>query len=357
MAQMYEGRQVRVGVKLETAAFGTRIVDAGTFTEIRTEPAELDLDVKVDTIPMSGGNRAPILDSILTYAEGSLPSIKTSGPFSIYEDDVVFACALQKVVEGANTPFKKVFTVATDMPNFAGVTPGTTTWTATVIKRFPVASTSVALTSAVVESFKISCERGTYLKMDTTWKSVFPAALTANPSGTWERNLDKPGGTDAAATKYGMKFFSGATNYGITAAHVAISGAADADLTIQSFGVEYNQEVSGEEIAAGVFGNVSLTNVGGKIELKILKDAVFETLQTAFTAGSSIKVTLNWGPAGATADRDLEIIAYGKITSVKIEEDGILGATIQADMVAPAAGTSMLQITMANLSHRTWPEA
>lgn len=354
MAQIYEGRQCRVGMALEST-FGTRIVDAGTFTEIRTEPAEVDFDFKTDTIPGAGGVRAPLLDNVITYDNGSMPSLKINGPLSIYEADVVFACAFQSATEVGTTPFRKVFVPATNMPDFAAGTGQTNWWTTTLMKRYPTASTSVALTSAIVESFKISAERGSYVKQEVTWKSLKPAEYTANPSGTWERGLDKPGGTSAAATKYGMKFFSGAAPYGIGVATINVNGAGATALTLQSFSLEYKQDVNGEGISAGAFTNYSISNIGGSLELKILKDAVSETVLAGLATGYAAEVILGWGTSPYTGDYEFAITAQCKVTEYKVEEDGVLACTLKADLGTPAAGTAMLQIECCNLSDRNWP--
>lgn len=354
MAQYYEGRQCRVGMALEST-FGTRIVDGGTFTEIRTEPAEMDFDIKTDTIPGAGGVRAPLLDNVITYDNGAMPSIKVNGPLSIYEADVVFACALQSVTEQNGTPYAKIFVPAANMPDFAAGTGQTNWWTATIMKRYPVASTSVALTSAIVESFKLSCERGSYAKLETTWKSLKPAEYTANPSGTWERGLVAPGGASGASTKYGMKFFSGSGAYGIGTATININGGGANALTLQNFALTYNQTVNGEGISGGVFTNYSISNIGGTLEFKLLKDSISESVLAGLATGLPCEVIIGWGTSPWTADYEFALTMQCKTVEYKVEEDGILACSVKADLGTPAAGTDMLKIELCNLSHRTWP--
>ena len=95
MAVQYEGREVKIGIA-EEATFGTAIADSGSFTEIKTEPVEIDMDVRMHDIPGAAGSKTPLQDSKYSTTTGSMPKFTTNGPYSTYESDL-FLYAAEKL--------------------------------------------------------------------------------------------------------------------------------------------------------------------------------------------------------------------------------------------------------------------
>ena len=356
MGNLYEGQEVIIGIA-EEATFKTRIVDAGTFTVIKTDPVEIDPNVKVYEVPGASGTKSPLFDHTFTNTSGSVPRVTLAGPMSIFEIDLMAAVAFQDVVEGAATPYKKTFTPFSGVqPDFETATIGTASagaYAITCIKAFPIASTSWALTSCIAESFKISGERDSYIKFECGLVSCEPAEMDsgAHAAATWERGLDGPGGSDARADDYGMKFF-----HDITAATLNYNGAGANAIAIQSFSVEYTQEVTGEEPdGSGAFDNYGLINRGGTGEIVLLKDAQVESGLANWAANGYIQFIIRWGAAGAAVDGEIQLTANGKITDIKFDESGILGATITFNLAASSTTTDMIELILSNDVQRTWP--
>jgi hypothetical protein len=341
MSILYEGRQCRVGIAPE-AVFGTAIADAAAFSELRAEAPELDLDVKVYDIPGASGSKDKMHDMTISTSTGSMPSMTIKSPFSVLTADLVFACAFQSVTEIASTPFGKVFIPCVAHPNFASCTLGTNAYACTLIDRYPEASTSHKLTSAIVESFKISAKRGEMMQLESTWRSLFPASITANPSGTWT--------PWAAANNYGIKFFND-----ITTAQAKVTTGGYATLTLQDFSLTFEQEVSGEEIVAGAYTNYGMVNRSLKGDFTVLKNATYEAQMAAFAAGNYITFNLICGSSPATTDGELEIVASGKITAMKSNRSGIITGQITFEGSKAAAADNMITISMCNTVDRNWP--
>jgi len=341
MSVLYEGRQCRVGIAPE-AVFGTAIADAAAFSEIRAEAPELNLDIKVHEIPGAGGSKDKMHDMTISTSTGSMPSMTIKSPLSVLTADLVFACALQSVTEIATTPFGKIFIPAVAHPDFAACTLGTNAYACTLIDRYPEASTSHKLTSAIVESFKLSGKRGEMMQLESTWRSLKPASIVANPSGTWT--------PWAAANNYGIKFFND-----ITTAQVKVTTGGYAALTLQDFELTYSQELSGEEIVAGVYTNFGMINRALKGQFTVLKNATYEAQMAAFAAGNYITLNIICGSSPATADGELEIVASGKITGMKIDRSGIITGQITFEGSKAAAADNMITISMCNTVDRNWP--
>ena len=350
MGDLYEGRECRIGLAMETT-FKTRVVDGGTFTEIKADPGEVDPDVKVYEVPGASGGKSPLHDHRFTNTSGSMPRLTIAGPMSLYEIDMFLALAFQNVTEG-DTPFCKTFTPFLGaQQDFSDCTLGTNAWAATICKRYPIAATSWMLTSCIADSIKLSAERGDYAKFECSLVSLEPAEMDATPSGTWERGLDGPGGDDARASAYGMKFF-----HDLSATTIAYNGEAADDLAVHSWSIEYNQEVSGEAPdGSGAFDNYGIINRGGTGEIVCLKDSVVEAALANWAANGYVQFITRWGAAGAAVNQEMQITANGVITDIKTDESGILGSTISFDLSAADITTDMLEIKLSNLIDRTWP--
>lgn len=356
MGNLYEGQEVIIGIG-EESTFKTRLVDAGTFTVIKTDPVEVDQDVKVYEVPGSSGTKSPLFDHTFTNTSGSTPRMTLAGPLSVYEIDLLAAVTFQSVTEAAAGTKTKIFTpFSGTQPDFESATLGTVAagaYAITAIKAFPIANTSWAMTSCIGESLKISAERDSYAKFECGLVSLEPVERDsdAHADATWERGLIAPGGTDGRSTDYGMKFF-----HDVSAATLEYNGGGAVAAALQSFSVEYTQEVTGEEPdGSGAFDNYGIINRGGTGEIVLLKDSVVESGLTNWEENGYIQFVVRWGAAGAAVNLELQLTVNGKITDISFDESGIIGATIGFNIAASSTTTDMLELILSNTITRTWP--
>lgn len=356
MAQLYEGQEVLIGVG-EESTFKTRLVDASTFTVIKTDPVEVNQDVKLYEVPGSSGTKSPLFDHTFTNTSGSTPVMSLVGPLSIFEIDLFAAVACQSVTEGALTPFTKTFTPFSGIqPDFTSATLGTASagaYALTAVKAFPVANTSWAMTSCIASKFKIMAERDSYVKFECDLVSCEAVELDSNAhaDATWERGLDGIAGSDARADDYGMKFF-----HDITAATIDYNAAGANSFPIQSFSMEYTQEVTGEEPdGSGGSNNFGIKNRGGTGEIVLLKDAQAELALANWQANGYIQLVVRWGAATAAVDGEMQLTVNGKITDIKFDESGIIAGTVTFNMAAANTTSDMFELIVSNDSERTWP--
>jgi len=350
MDTIYEGREIRMGYSIQAQnTFGTRRVDGDTFTEIKlTAPVDIDPDVKPHEIATVSGEKGRTLDQLINNTSGSIPKFTTQGPFCLYESDVFLQAWFQNVSEDSSPAYTKNFTPLTTHPDFTATDEGFyVTW----MKRFPAASTSWAFEGCIVQSFKLYGERDGALMLDASWVAHGAPEYDANPSGTWERGLDGPGGSDAKDSAYGCLFFND-----IDTCQISVGDTAAVGLALYSFSIEMAHEVEGvSPDGSGSFENWGIHSREGTIELKALKDTTVENLLENWPVDTSSTFTLRWGSAGANADGELEVIAVFKPTSIKLEEDGLIGAIIQGDIrKAAGAGNYSLQVNMSNSIDRAW---
>lgn len=356
MAQLYEGQEVIIGI-VEESTFKTRAVDADTFTVIKTDPVEVNQDVKVYEVPGSSGTKSPLFDHTFTNTSGSTPTMSLVGPLSIFEIDLLAAVACQSATEGAATPYTKIFSPFSGIqPDFTAATLGTAAagaYAITAIKAFPVADTSWAMTSCIASKFKIMAERDSYVKFECDLVSCQKVELDSNAhaDGSWERGLDGIGGSDARAADYGMKFF-----HDISAATINYSGDGANSFPIQSFSMEYTQEVTGEEPdGSGGYNNFGIKSRGGTGEIVLLKDAQADLALTNWQENGYIQFLVRWGAAGATSDGEMQLTVNGKITDIKIDESGIIAGTITFNLAAADPTSNMFELIVSNDAQRTWP--
>lgn len=356
MGQLYEGMEVIIGIG-EEATFKTRLLDAGTYTVIKTDPVEVDQDVKVYEVPGSSGGKSPLYDHTFTNTSGSTPRLALAGPMSVYEIDLLLAATFQEVTEVATGTMTKIFVPFTGIqPDFESATLGTVdadAYALTAIKAFPVAATSWAFTSCIGESLKISAERDSYAKFECGLISLIPTERdsTAHADATWERGLIAPGGADGRSTDYGYKFF-----HDISAATLSYNGGGDVAAALQSFSVEYTHEVTGEEPdGSGAFDNYGIINRGGTGEIVLLKDSVVESALTNWETNGYIEFIVRWGAAGATANLEFQMTVNGKITEISFDESGLIGATIAFNLAAADVDSNMIEVILSNTITRVWP--
>lgn len=341
MDTIYEGKEVTVGFAEQTA-FGTAVGDASSFTMINSEDITIDRDVKRHEITGSHGVKNPTHNNIVLNAQGSMASFPVNGPLSVFEFDQYAYAFFQNVTEGGGSPYTKTFDFFGVNPDFPSPTNAGhfLTW----ILKYPEASTSWKMNSAIVRRLKISGERNGMILFETDWVSKGTPNVTSNPTGTWTANSDK-------ANYYGIKFFNDMTAADITFSEMA---ASPFNMILQSFEIECQHEIEavGQD-GSGGFLSYGIFNRTGNISLTLMKDAAVEEALTNATSNEDILTQLRWGTAGAPANLNLDILARGKIDNIAINKEGILGATITASMSADV-GDDILKIYLANNIDRLW---
>ena len=345
-----EGKEGAFGVAEETT-FLTALADSVDFTEIATEAAPVDPDAKREEVPGAHQTKQPTLQDILNHTKGSMPTVTIKGPASIYEMDNYLYMFTQKVIDVVASPMTKTFTPHATQPDFS-VSAG---MFMTAIKRFPVASTSVKLTSCVVNSIKLSIERDGFLQNEASLISPVAPDFTSNPSGTWERGLDGPGGSDAKATNYGMLHFND-----IDSAVIKLNGGGDLAVTLETFEMNLAyEEVKGvSPDGAGGWQTLGFKGISGDFSIGLLKDSTVESAIANRDANGDIEFILNFGATGAAVLGELQLTMFGKIDgAIEIDEEGLIGANIKATMMADTSATDMFEIILSNGILRGWPAA
>lgn len=348
MDTIYEGAEVRVGSWPQAQdSFGTRRVDGDTFTEHHiTGAVEIDCDVKAHQVSIVSGSKNPDYDTVINNVSGSIPKFPVQMPFSYLESDVHLVAYMQLVSESA-TPFTKTLTPFTTHPDFTAADEG---HYATWIKRFPEASTSWALEGCIASGFKLYGERDGLVMLDTNWCAHGEVEFDANPSGTWERGLDGPGGTDAQDEAYGHLFVND-----LDACTLSLDGGGVVALAIEGFAIEMTHEVQGvSPDGSGSFQNWGISKRTGTVEITCLKDSQVEAALASWIADGYFSLVMRWGDAGATAHGELQVTVTGKINSIVTDEGGLIGAVIKGGILS-ADGAAGCTIIMTNTIERGWP--
>ena len=339
-----EGKEIRIGIAEQTV-FGTRKLDSDTYVELFADTMQIDRDVRNHkTGGTTGSKNTTYIDNILTV-EGSMPKFPLVGPFSLYYSDILLYSFFQKVTEG-DTPFKKTFVPYATHPDFTAHAGEFLT----VIKRYPTASESRAMTDCIAVGLKLSAERDGMLMHELQMVGRGAVELDSNPSGTWEKGLDGPGGANAKASQYGVLFFN---DMDIATLNIDAGGATN--ITLKDFSIDINYDVVGVGVD-GVGGPLTygLFNRSAQATFSILKDTIIETALASQEADGSAVLTLNWGAAGAAVNGELEIIATGKLSEVAFQEDGLIAAEVTMDLASSTTATEFLTINMSNLIDRGW---
>lgn len=341
-----EGKQIRVGFAQEST-FGSPTADGGTFTEIACEPLEMERDIKVHELTTKSGGRQGVYQDRVINAIGTMPRFTVKGPFSRNESDVFFYSFLQKVTEASGTPYLKNFDYFDTQPEFSSDLGKFLTF----IKRYPTSSTSWKATSCIAEKIKLECERGGMLMLETGFVANGAISLTSNPSGTWERGLDAPGGSDDHDDAYGLLFFNN-----IDIATLNFDGAGANTVTLQRFMVELEHTVEGTgPDGSGGWTNYGISDYRGTVEIEFLKDARFELAMSSQESDGYFQFNLNWGAATAAVDGELELIVTAKLLeSPTVNEDGLITGVLKGEILAANSSSDGFLLNMSNVIDRTW---
>ena len=340
---MNDAKEMAVGVAVEST-FGTAIADSGTFTEVHTEPVPVELGLHKHDIPGAARTREPIFDNVHIVNVGSIPRFTVNGPLSVYECDQYAAAFFQDATEVATGTMTKTFVpfAAGSKPDFAADAGYFYTW----LKQFPVASTSWKMASCICEKFHMSGERHGLVQLETGWAGIAPVTLTNNPNATatWERGLDGPGGSDARATNYGLKYLDQ-----FSACTIAVDGGGTLDVALQSFDLNLEQTATEHEPdGSGGFSNWMITDLKGALELKCLKDATAQAFLAAVGSDAYGTIVLRWGAATAVVNLEMELTMSGTLEDIVINEDGLLTTDLKMILGASSASTNMITMIMSN---------
>lgn len=350
-----EGRQLRYGYnEANSATFGTAAGDADTYTQVACEHFDIEPDLKGHDIPGSFGTRQPQYMGTHTNTKGSMPDFNVKGVVSNNEIAQFAYAHFQKVVEGAATPFTKVFTPFATLPDFSASAGHWLTWAV----GYPVVTTSHKAEGCICNRFKISCNRNEFMMFDTGWKAHGVPAIDSAvyESGTWELGLIAPGGVSGKATDYGRLAFND-IDLAFLDFDDDVSPSADI-ITLQSFEIESEYAiVEGiKPSGAGSFQTYGLANWGGTFRIELLKDSQVEAALANVKANSGIRFQVNWGAAGALVAGEFESIMYGKISpdGIAFDKDGLIGAVLSGTIAGPDTTTDAWKVTHSDTIDHTW---
>ena len=348
-----DAREIRFGIS-EQAVFGTATADASTFYELEVDVVDIDRDIRQHTrSTKSGGRQQGYQDSVLT-TQGSMPKFTIKGPFCHSTHDILLYSFFQNVVEGAATPWTKNFSYFATQPDFSDIDAVTDTGKIlTCIKRFPTASTSWKMENVICAGFKLSGEADGVLMAEYNMVGLGAAAVTSNPSGTWERGLDKVGGADNQAANYDMLFFND-----IDICQLKVDDGAATTIPLKRFSIEMSHDVIGVgPDGSGSHANFGISNLVGSCELEWLKDANLVSALSGQESDGYVQTNINWGAATAVVDGEVELIATGKVPpgGFSIVEDALIGGIMKYDLKAATSAGDGLLINMSSATQdRAW---
>ena len=330
--------EMRFGIA-QQAVLGTAVADSAAFTEIDCEPFEINYGYKQIDVVSSHGKRYQTDNDIITHANGLMPSFTITGiANNDYIDYMIYAYC-QSVLEAATGTFQKTFVVHTSQPAFGGLTAITEEGQLlTVILRDPASSKSVKLADCIAKSLTLTWEHGEPLKYSCEFVSKNAPSFAANPTGTW------------------TKVTSGDFFYSEDIDTVQIDST---DYHLNGFELALSRDILpvGQD-GAGNFADYAISKNELGFKMKVVKDADFEALLTAWSTNAAIVMDVKIGDG--TADGDFTIDARGKMnadTGVQKVYDELMHGEINGKLLEGTGPVAPLTLSMANTIDRTWPTA
>lgn len=337
------GRDVRWGLFGQTA-FGTAAAVSANAVTLDQENAQIDRDIKIVEMDTVHGNRMKTYSDVIHNAQFQMPKVPCNGPVNIDIIDFFLYGAMQKVVETATTPQKKVFTFHGTQPDFSTITiPTNSGYLFSLFKDHGSGlGDGWRIADCICDKLKLVLDRQGWLKQEASVVGNGSVLTGQTLSGTWTTPTLSP-------------IYAG----NIARATIDFGGAGDTNLVLDSFELEFGHNdvrLLGYD-GSGGGQTYALADRFGTFTIKTLKDASTISALSAATAGTYLDVNFGWGNATpGTDDGDFDIAFTGKLTQdVEIDHDGPLGATLTGTILAADAATEGLTITMANGSLRSWP--
>ena len=332
-------KQKRYGFS-QQSVWGTGEADAAAFIEIDCDDFEIDRDIKLDERQNSHGSRVPSEKDKIHHTKGSTPkfSVKSvANPTTL--DHFIYATGLA-VVEAAASPFGETFTLSTSQHDLSAITAITdaghiSTW----IERDPADSKSIKAVDCISPKISLIWEPGQPLMIEQDWIGRGVPIIASNPSGTWTKTTDNP-----------FHF----TDIDVVTIATTPYHLAGLKLTFGYPEVEgYGQSGSGS------FANYNFGAPSLEYEIKIVKDADWETNLASYATDTMIAFRVGAGNATpGTDDGDLDFAWNGLVDTAVKNHDKMMSGTLTGTMCTNAAmSNEALTIITANAIDRTWTSA
>ena len=328
-------KELRYGIA-QQAVLGTAVIDAAAVIELDCEPFEMKYGVKEYDANGSFGKRHMSDSDVVTTTNGVMPSCTIAGIANKGLLDHLIYTFCQQVTETQTGTAKKIFTIHDSQPDLIAMNAITDVGILeTIFIRDPVSSKSVKALDMLCKSLTLTWNKGDPLRYSAEMIGIGVPSFSSNPSGTWSR-----------VTAGDHFYFSDIDT-------VAIDGTA---YYLESFEITLSQDVEGVGTnGSGSFQNLGLTNKTATCKMKVVKDADFEALLTAWTGNTAIDIDVKIGDG--TADGDLTFDVRGKAiadTGVQKVYDALMNGEVNLKLLESSGGVAPVTINLANSNVRTW---
>lgn len=338
MAVPYASRDYTVGMAEQTT-WGTAVADNAAVIQLDVDPIHLPQPLNFRTNPGATGARWRVTTDYAVDQYGVATEFTIKGEAKQKELDLLLAGYFQKCVEGALTPYSKVFTfdTAAPQPDFAT---GNAGYTLTFFFRDPVAADSWKVKDCIVKSLKLTFQPNQRCQYEAVIVGR-GAPATSTPSGTWTRSANEFWFWNLCAAKT-VDFGSGAV------AQILGSGGLELNLTQQ---VElYGQESTGDGTSWILWDRFP------KFSFNCLKGTSLATAITNLKAATAADVVWRWGNATPGTDNGDLNFSFKCIFTPDIER--VFGnnyeMNLQGDIASANNSTTPITVTLANATDRTW---
>jgi hypothetical protein len=337
MAIPYVSKDYTVGMAIQST-WGTAVADNAAVIQLDlVEAVNITQPANRRTNPGATGARWKVTGDYAVDQYGVITEFTVKGDAKQDELDIFLYAWAQKVVEGATTPYSKVFTFDTSapQPDFAA----DAGFKLTFFFRDPVAADSWKIKDCICKQLKITAQPGQRVQYEAMMVGRgAPAAST--PSGTWTRTANSAYFWDLIARKT-VDFGSGAV------AQILGSGGITLDLvqTVEKYGQE----------SSGVFTGYTLLDRFPKFSINCLKSDSLASAITAFKASTACTFVIGIGNVTAgTDDGDLDFT----FTGILDDPERVFGShyefNLTGEMAAANSSTTPLTITLANATDRSF---
>ncbi len=331
----YSPKERRYGIA-EQSVFGTAEIDSSAVIELSVEHPALTRGVTSTQANQATGSRNPIASEVVNHTKGAAPKFSYAGEAKHDEFDHILYNVVQKVTEGATTPFDKTYTFdQTTQPDFTA----DAGHFLTVFDRNPISGESDVVKDVITESLVISCAPGEYLKFTSNFIGRGAPAHNSTPSGTWTRSPND---------------FWHFNDISVASANFGSPVALDLTGPFE-IAMQYTPFMVGQD--SGDFKTFGLVERQYTWKVTVNHSTFTDTAKTAFDAGTQGAFRIGWGHATpGTDDGDLDFAWNGIITNepVKITSEGIEQLELSGIIVGANATTDPLTIIMANAVDRAW---
>lgn len=334
---VYANRDKRYGIAEQTVK-GTATADAANVIELDCEHFTLPMAPNLRESPQVHASRVGLQGDVQGDSYQVMPEFTLAMDAKQKSVDQLLHAFFQKVVEGASTPYSKTFTWPPTQPDFTAIANAASEGhLLTVFERDPVAAHSLKAKDCIAKTLNISVAASGRAKV-TAGLIGLSYPVTSTPSGTWTR------------TAY--EYFHAAN----VARFRVNFGAGVVNLVMKSMELALTQEVVGVgQDGSGGWLTFGILNRGGTFKMQCVKDANLLTARTNLAAGTAVSCNVSWGNASpGTVDGDFDLSFNGKLTNAPVDNEDLLGMTLEGRILAADTSTAAVTIIMANATDRGW---